>query len=72
MLDIELAGVVGDGPGGERVPEAMSVHLGDAGGPAEASQQLLEPVRPKAHAGVEARGAGRDEEGARGGTAVAQ
>ena len=31
-------------------------------GPAEASQQLFEPVRPEAHAGVEARGAGGDEE----------
>ena len=29
MLDIELAGVVGDPPGGEGVPEAMGVDAGD-------------------------------------------
>ena len=29
VLDIELARVVGDGPGGEGVAEAVSVHGGD-------------------------------------------
>ena len=57
---------MGDSPGGERVAEAMGMDARDAGSPAEASQQLFEPVRPETHAGVEARVAGREEEGARG------
>ena len=44
MLDIELAGVVGDGPGGERVPKAVGVNARDARGPAEASQQQVQAV----------------------------
>ena len=43
VLDIELAGVVGDGPGGARVPEAMGVDARDARGPAEPAQQLFAP-----------------------------
>ena len=62
VLHIELAGVVRDGPGGERVPEAVGVDARDARGPAEASQQLLEPVRPEPDAGVEAGVADDDEE----------
>ena len=31
MLDIDLARLVGDGPGGEGVAEAVGVHLGDPG-----------------------------------------
>ena len=46
VLDIELARVMGDSPGGERVAEAMGMDARDVGGPAEASQQLFEPVRP--------------------------
>ena len=67
VLHIEFAGVVRDSPGGERVAEAMGVHLGDAGVAAEAAQQLFEPVRPEADAVVEARVAGGDEERPRGG-----
>ena len=62
VLDIDLPRVVGDGPGGERVPKAVGMDARHAGGPAEPAQQLLEPVRPEAHAGVEARVAGSDEE----------
>ena len=72
VLDIELARVMRDGPGGERVAEAVGVHPRDARGPAEPAQQLLEPVRPETDAGVEARVAGSDEERARGGTAVGE
>ena len=43
VWDIEFAGVVGDGPGGARVAEAVGVDARDARGPAEASQQLFEP-----------------------------
>ena len=47
VLDIKLPRVVRDCPGGEGMAEAMGVHLGDAGGAAEAPEQLLEPVRPE-------------------------
>ena len=59
VLDIEFAGVVSDGPGGEGVAEAMGMDPGDARGPAEPAQQLLEPVRPEADAVVEARVGGQ-------------
>ena len=70
VLDIDLARVVGDSPGGEGVPEAMGMDARDARGPAKASQQLLESVGTQAHPRVEARGAGREEERPRGRTAV--
>ena len=47
---------------GERVPEAVGMDARDARGPAETSEQLLEPVRPKAHASIEALVPGGDEE----------
>lgn len=62
VLHIELARIVGDRPGGEGVPEAMGMDARDARGPAQPPQQLLEPVGPEPHAGVEAAVAGGEEE----------
>ena len=52
-LDVQLAGVLLDRPGGERVAEAMSVDLGEAGLTAPTPQHLLEAVVAQAHAGEE-------------------
>ena len=56
VLDIEFARVMGDSPGGERVPAAMGVHLGDVGGaptddprlriPGERMEALSTVLRP--------------------------
>ena len=62
VLDIELPGVVGDGPGGERVAEAVGVHFGDPGFAAEGAQADLEAVDAQADAGVQAAIARAEEE----------
>ena len=62
MLDIEFAGVVGDGPGGEGMAEAVGMYPGDTGRLTQPPQELLEPVGPEPHAGVEAAVAGGEEE----------
>ena len=62
VLDIELARVMGDSPGGERVAEAMGMDARDARGPAELAQQLLEPVRLEPDVIVQPSVASGDEE----------
>ena len=62
VLDIALPRVVGDGPGGEGVAEAMGMDPGDARGPAEPPQHLFEPIRLEPHARVEAPVTGGHEE----------
>ena len=66
MLDIDLARLVGDGPGGEGVAEAVGVHLGDPGRAPETAEQLLEAVGLEPRVRIEAPVAGVDEERARG------
>ena len=62
MLDIEFAGVVGDRPGGEGMPEAMGMDPRDARSFAQPPQELLEPVGPEPHARLEPPVAGGQEE----------
>ena len=72
MLDVELAGVVGDGPRRERVAEAVGVHLWDAGVAAERAQADLEAVNAQADAGMQAAVARTDEERPGGGAAIGE
>ena len=70
VLDIQLAGVVGDRPGGESVPEAVGMDPWDSRGFAQPPQELLESVGPEPHAGMEPPVAGGEEERTRGRTSV--
>lgn len=72
-LHVELACALLDRPGGERVTKPVRVHLGEAGPPAEAAQELLDAVGPQLHAGAQlAVPVARAEERARRPTAAAQ
>ena len=62
VLDVELARVVGDGPGGEGVPEAMGMDPRNPRSFAQPPQQLLKPIGPEPHAGVEPPVASGEEE----------
>ena len=44
MLHVKLAGVVLDGPGRERVAEAVGMDFGHAGFPTQPAKHLFEPV----------------------------
>ena len=50
-LDVEFAGVLLDGPGGEGMAKAVGVAAGHVGGASAAAEQLLEAVGLEAHAG---------------------
>ena len=62
VLHIELAGVLGDRPGGERVAEAVRVHLGDPAFPAERAEADLDAIDAEADPGVEPPIAGAEKE----------
>lgn len=53
VLDVQLARLVGDRPGGEGMAEAMGMDPGDSRGSAQPPQQLLEPVGLEPHARME-------------------
>ena len=66
MLDIELARIVGDRPGGEGMPEAMGMDPGDPRGPTQPPQHLFESIGLEPHPRVEAPIASGHEERPRG------
>ena len=65
MLDIDLARLVGDGPSGERVAEAVGVHLRDAGGAPASTEQLFEAIGLEPGVRIEATVAGVHKQGPR-------
>ena len=65
-VGIELAGVVGAGPGREYLAEAVRVYLGDSGLTADRPEAHLEATNAEADAGVEAAVACAEEERPRG------
>ena len=66
VLDVQFARVVGDGPGGKGVAEAMGMDPGNAGSPAQPPQELLEPIGPEPHGRLEPPVAGGEEQRPRG------
>ena len=65
VLNVQLARILLDGPGGEGMAEAVGMDLGEAGLASQAPEELLEAVGPQGDAGTQgAMPACSDEEGA--------
>ena len=53
VLNVQLAGVLLDRPGGEGATEAVGVDLGEAGLSSQVPEELLQTVGPQGDAGTE-------------------